>query len=114
MTNMIVVVAVALAMVLTILPMSTTALTCVDVEFDLLPCLTYIRSGGDVPSTCCSGLNNLVNAAKTTDDRRTACNCLKSLAQRASQDELDRAATLPDKCDISIPYKITPTIDCSK
>ncbi|XP_020588266.1 non-specific lipid-transfer protein 1-like [Phalaenopsis equestris] len=95
-------------------PREVTAMTCAEVDFDLLPCLSYIRNGGDVPSDCCNGLSGLVNAAKTTDDRRTACNCLKSLASGASNDELSRAAVIPDKCGIPLPYKFSPSTDCSK
>ncbi|KAI0495669.1 hypothetical protein KFK09_021972 [Dendrobium nobile] len=112
MTTVIAVV-VAVAMVAR-MPIKATGMTCGEVDLDLLPCLSYIQNGGDVPSDCCNGLSNLVAAAKTTDDRRTACNCLKSLASGASNDELSRAAGLPDKCHISLPYKLSPSTDCSK
>ncbi|XP_020673699.2 non-specific lipid-transfer protein 1-like [Dendrobium catenatum] len=80
----------------------------------LLPCLNYVRSGGDVPSDCCGGLTGLVNAARTTDDRRAACNCEKSMAENLSNDELNRIETLPDKCGVTLPYNFSPSIDCSQ
>ncbi|XP_020588265.1 non-specific lipid-transfer protein 1-like [Phalaenopsis equestris] len=108
---------IAIALTLAIMarmPTEATAITCGAVNLNMLPCMNYIRNGGDVPSDCCNGLNNIVNAAKTTDDRRTACNCLKSLASGASNDELIRAAVIPDKCGIPLPYKFSPSTDCAK
>ncbi|PKA51856.1 Non-specific lipid-transfer protein 1 [Apostasia shenzhenica] len=103
----------ALAAVL-LLPRGAAVITCLQVDIDLLPCLSYIRTGGTVPGMCCKGVAGLVAAARTTADRRSACNCLKSLAHGASNDEISRAEQIPAACNISIPYKISPDTDCNK
>lgn len=89
------------------------AITCSDVYGDLLPCVQYIQSGGAVPPQCCGGLRSLVAAARTTDDRRTACRCLETAAASYSGD-VSRASKLPGKCSVSMPYKLSPSTDCSK
>ncbi|PKA51855.1 Non-specific lipid-transfer protein [Apostasia shenzhenica] len=114
-------VAVVAAAVLLLLPARTaaartmsTGITCTLVDVDMAPCLMYIRNGGTVPGSCCDGLKSLVAAAQTVDDRRAACNCLKTLAQGASKDELARAEQLPGICKVPIPYRFSPDTDCSK
>nr|AOC88968.1 type 1 nonspecific lipid transfer protein LTP102 [Elaeis guineensis] len=102
-----------LAMALLAPPCRVTAITCSDVYGDLLPCVQYIQSGGAVAPQCCSGLRTLVAAARTGDDRRTACTCLKTAAASFSGD-VSRASKLPGKCGVSIPYKLSPSTDCSK
>ncbi|CAA7052123.1 unnamed protein product [Microthlaspi erraticum] len=61
-------------------PITANALTCGDVFTSLTPCVTYLRIGGSIPTTCCFGLRSLKNAARTTPDRQTACKCLKQAA----------------------------------
>ncbi|KAM0006269.1 Non-specific lipid-transfer protein [Helianthus debilis subsp. tardiflorus] len=69
---------------------------------------------GAVPPACCSGVKSLNSAAKTTPDRQTACGCLKSAYSSNSGINAGNAASLPGKCGVSIPYKISPGTDCSK
>ncbi|KAI3666825.1 hypothetical protein L6452_41863 [Arctium lappa] len=75
---------------------------------------TYITIGGPVPPSCCSGITSLYKAATTTVDRQTACRCLKQAAGTISGINLQNAGSLPGKCGVNIPYKISPTTDCSK
>ncbi|XP_031094008.1 non-specific lipid-transfer protein 1-like [Ipomoea triloba] len=95
-------------------PRGEAAITCDTVYSDLNACLNYVMFGGNVPSGCCSGMKTLVAAAKTTADRQSACSCLKSIASNANASQLSRAAGLPAKCGVNIPFKIGPNIDCSK
>nr|GMD83823.1 non-specific lipid-transfer protein 1-like [Ipomoea batatas] len=95
-------------------PRGEAAITCDAVYSDLNACLNYVMFGGNVPSGCCSGMKTLVAAAKTTADRQSACSCLKSIASNANASQLSRAAGLPAKCGVNIPFKIGPNIDCSK
>ncbi|XP_047333367.1 non-specific lipid-transfer protein 1-like [Impatiens glandulifera] len=91
-------------------------LKCGTVFQTLSPCLGYIRTSGDkkpLPA-CCNGVRSLNEAAVTTPDRQTACNCLKQVATGYSPAIVAVAATIPAKCGVSIPYKIDPTTDCSK
>nr|ACP43542.1 lipid transfer protein [Chimonanthus praecox] len=90
------------------------AFSCGTVVSSLTPCLTYLKSGGSVPTTCCSGVKSLNAAAKTTPDRQTACNCMKNAAAGITGLKLELAGSLPTKCGVNIPYKISPSTDCSK
>ncbi|CAO2153511.1 unnamed protein product, partial [Urochloa humidicola] len=94
---------------------SEAAVTCGQVNSAISPCLAYARGQGSAPSAgCCSGVRSLNSAAKTTADRRTACNCLKSAAGRISGLNAANAASIPSKCGVSIPYSISTSTDCSR
>ncbi|WMV45390.1 hypothetical protein MTR67_038775 [Solanum verrucosum] len=75
--------------------------------------IEYVREGGVLPTSCCSGIKTLNGEAATTPDRQAACNGIKSTAATISNINLDLAATLPTKCGVNLPYKISPSIDCS-
>ena len=91
------------------------ALSCGQVSNSLSSCIGYLRgSGGTVPSGCCSGIKSLNDAAQTSADRKTACNCLKSAAGSLSGIDYGLAAGLPGQCGVSIPYKISPSTDCNR
>lgn len=90
------------------------AMTCQMVINSLTPCATYVTRGGPVPPSCCSGISSLYRAATTTTDRQTACKCLEQGVGMIPGLNLDAASTLPSKCGVNIPYKISPSTDCSK
>lgn len=95
-------------------PSAQAAISCGTVVSNLAPCLSYLRNGGAVPAQCCNGVKSLFNAANTTPDRQQACKCMKSTAGTVSGIDLNNASTLPSKCGVNIPYKISPNTDCSK
>ncbi|XAR55742.1 hypothetical protein NMG60_11035932, partial [Bertholletia excelsa] len=81
----------------------------------LAQCLTYLNSGATwVPPGCCSGVRSLDSMATTPADRQAVCNCLKSAASSVPASSLGKAAGIPGKCGVNIPYKISPSIDCSQ
>ncbi|TVU27277.1 hypothetical protein EJB05_29899, partial [Eragrostis curvula] len=91
------------------------AISCGQVNSAISQCLAYARGSGGAPSAgCCNGVRSLNAAAKTTADRRTACNCLKSAAARVSGLKASNAASIPSKCGVSLPYTISTSIDCSR
>ncbi|KAI3511553.1 hypothetical protein L1887_18708 [Cichorium endivia] len=90
------------------------AISCGQVFSSLGPCLGYLTNGGAVPQGCCSGVAALNNAATSTPDRQTACGCLKSAYAANSGIKPSNAASLPSKCGVNIPYKISPDTDCTK
>ncbi|OVA17275.1 Plant lipid transfer protein/Par allergen [Macleaya cordata] len=90
------------------------ALSCGTVASKLAPCINYLKVGGALPKTCCDGVKGLKAAAQTPADRKTACGCLKSAASGIAGINLGLAGSLPGKCGVSIPYKISPSTDCSK
>lgn len=94
-------------------PRSEAAIGCGTVVSYVAPCLPYVTNKGPLGS-CCGGVKGLYSAAKTTPDRRSVCTCLKSIASSYSGVDLGKAAGLPGMCGVSIPYKISPSTDCSK
>ncbi|GMH10022.1 hypothetical protein Nepgr_011863 [Nepenthes gracilis] len=106
-------VAMALAVVV-VTPPAEAAIACNQVLTTLQPCIGYMTGGGSgkVPDGCCSGVKSLNSAAKTTPDRQAVCTCLKTLAQNFGG-YVGKAAGVPGKCGVNIPYKISTSIDCS-
>lgn len=92
----------------------TEALTCGQVTGSLGQCFTYIRGGGTPTTACCDGVRKLNGLARTTPDRKQACACLKALAGGLKGINYEAAAALPGKCGVSVPYKISPSTDCSR
>lgn len=90
-------------------------LTCTDAFKDLRPCVVYLQFGSGMPPVaCCTGVSTLASAIKSTDDKRTVCECLKSATQKSNGD-IQLAENLPKNCGIkSLPFEISPTVDCSK
>ena len=94
-------------------PIAQAAITCGQVTSSLGPCINYVKTGRDLPAACCSGIKSLKAAAKTTADTQAACKCIKSTVSAISGINYNIAAGLPGKCGVSIPYKISPSTDCS-
>lgn len=105
---------VVLAVLLVAAPRTADGITCGQVVSYLTPCISYASSGGQIPAGCCSGVKQLVGAAKTSTDRRTACTCLKSAAARMPRLDPNRISGIPGKCRVSVPYPISPSTDCSR
>lgn len=102
-----------IAVVVLMTPRGEAAIGCGTVVSSLKPCLPYVTGKGPLGS-CCGGVKGLYSAAKTTADRQSVCTCLKSLAGSYTGVNLGKAAGLPGQCGVSIPYKISPSTDCSK
>ncbi|KAG8363089.1 hypothetical protein BUALT_Bualt09G0135700 [Buddleja alternifolia] len=108
--------ALAVSMVVVALapPPAEAAISCSTVANDLTPCINFVMYGGVAPpSNCCDGIKTLYNQATATADRQAVCSCLKSVASSATPAIINNAAALPAKCGVSIPYKISPSTDCS-
>ncbi|KAG6395483.1 hypothetical protein SASPL_146128 [Salvia splendens] len=104
---------IAAALIAAIAPPSEAAISCGTVISYLQACLPYVTNRGPL-GRCCGGVKGLYGAAKTTPDRQAVCTCLKSLAGSTSGVNFGKAAGLPSQCGVSIPYKISPSTDCSK
>lgn len=96
-------------------PMTAQAITCGQVARALSPCVNYLKTTGAVPPRpCCNGVRAINAAARTTADRRTACQCLKSAAGSIKGIKQPTADALPRKCGVNIPYKISFSTNCAK
>ncbi|KMT06554.1 hypothetical protein BVRB_7g157260 [Beta vulgaris subsp. vulgaris] len=99
---------------LVVAPHAEAAVTCGQVTSSLLPCLGYLQGGASPSPACCGGIKSLNSMASTPADRKTACGCLKSAAASVKGIDMSAASGLPGKCDVSIPYPISTSTDCSK
>ncbi|KAL4606457.1 hypothetical protein ACB092_09G104500 [Castanea dentata] len=93
-------------------PVAQAAISCGQVQSSLVACISYLRSGGSPTQACCNGVKSLNNAAKTTADRQAACECLKTAAGSISGLSPANAASLPGKCGVNVPYKISTSTNC--
>ncbi|PIM98593.1 hypothetical protein CDL12_28926 [Handroanthus impetiginosus] len=113
MRSMTCMVLIAAVLIAAVAPQTEAAVGCGTVVSYLNPCIPYVTNKGPLGG-CCSGVKGLYGAAKTTPDRQSVCNCLKSLAGSYAGLDYGKAAGLPGQCGVSIPYKISPSTDCSK
>ncbi|KAF5469693.1 hypothetical protein F2P56_013743, partial [Juglans regia] len=106
---------VATVMLLLLLaPASEAVITCSNVVNYLRPCVNYLVKGtGKPPATCCSGASALASASSTSADKRAACDCIKTAAKKINPN-VQAAQALPGNCGISLPFTISPNVDCSK
>ncbi|XP_062232794.1 non-specific lipid-transfer protein 1-like [Phragmites australis] len=89
-------------------------IACSDVLNDLSPCLGFLQGDEDRPSgACCAGVATLYAAADTKAERQATCECLKA-AYRQVNANISAARELPGDCGLSLPYIISPDIDCTK
>ncbi|XP_052300986.1 non-specific lipid-transfer protein 1-like isoform X5 [Citrus sinensis] len=92
-------VSIATMLLLLLAPLNAaTTITCEQVTIWLTPCISYGVLGGAVQPACCEGIRALNAASKTTEDRRTQCNCVKEGAARIPGLDYDRVNMLPDIC----------------
>ncbi|THU56467.1 hypothetical protein C4D60_Mb11t17560 [Musa balbisiana] len=107
--------AVALACLLLAAPHAAqAAIGCGQVVSYLIPCLGYAQGTGPLTEGCCSGVRALNGAAQTTPDRQATCNCLKRSAAGVSGIQPGLISGIPRKCGIDVPYRISPSTDCSR
>ncbi|KAK2653004.1 hypothetical protein Ddye_012860 [Dipteronia dyeriana] len=88
--------------------------TCEQITMWLTPCIGYGVLGGVVPAACCEGLKTTIAAKKSKKDRQLGCNCVKDVAAKIPGLNYDRVNEIPGICGTTIPYKISPDLDCSK
>ncbi|KAK1437174.1 hypothetical protein QVD17_02960 [Tagetes erecta] len=89
------------------------AVTCELVVTSLSPCTTYLTNGGEVPKRCCDGVKSLNEDANTTADRQMACRCMEEAASLVPGVSNEYASSLPEKCNVHIPYPISRSFNCS-
>ncbi|XP_024030052.1 non-specific lipid-transfer protein 1 [Morus notabilis] len=89
------------------------AISCGQVATYMAPCITYLRTGGTIPSGCCNGLRGLNTSAATTTDRQTVCRCLISAANNLPGLNPYLASGLPAACGLSLPYKFSTSTNCN-
>lgn len=106
----------AVSMVALLLGGAKANVTCGQVVNDLTPCLTYLEKGGTPATGCCNGIKSLYGMARTTSDRQSVCNCVKTAIGKVkyTSTNLGLASGLPAKCGLKSPYKISPSTNCKR
>ncbi|CAM8969741.1 unnamed protein product [Rhodiola kirilowii] len=107
-----------LCMVLLLLTPNTAqaAVNCNQVYSDLYPCVSYvIGRGGNVPASCCYGIQSLSYSAAAATDRQAICRCIQSETSGISLNSysLRLAAALPAVCGVRLPYSFSPNVNCN-
>lgn len=102
---------VALAVVLMV-EQGHAAINCRIVDAGLLPCVPYLTQGGSPSTPCCIGVESIKTMTITTEDKRAACNCVKTAAQRYPSLKDEAAQTLPEKCRVKLDIPISRTTNC--
>ncbi|XP_074352780.1 non-specific lipid-transfer protein 1-like [Apium graveolens] len=91
------------------------AINCVNLQNSLKKCVGYLKHGGrSVRGSCCNAVRSLNTKARSTADRRQACRCIKQAVSTFRRIISANVASLPGKCGLRIPYRISPSLDCNK
>ncbi|KAH6769355.1 hypothetical protein C2S51_014691 [Perilla frutescens var. frutescens] len=93
---------------------SEATISCGQLQGNLTSCLGFLR-GGALTQPCCTGVKSVAASARTVADRRDACRCLVAVAKslRGTID-FGKAARLPGRCGVSIPFQISPNTNCAR
>ncbi|OIT32778.1 PREDICTED: non-specific lipid-transfer protein 1-like [Nicotiana attenuata] len=94
------------------MPRHAEALTCYQVTYNLMGCLSYLTNTGDLGS-CCAGVKALHSAANTQLHRQTACTCIQFAGRAIPGIDWDKASDLPGICEVEVHAEINPSTDCS-
>lgn len=93
---------------------SEAAISCGQVIPALAPCINYVRAGGNMPVTCCTGARSVLSMSKANADLKIACGCIKQMTMSMPGVKYELVNSIPGKCGVAIPWKLSPTLDCSK
>lgn len=104
---------VVLALVVNLMVERGEALTCSDLGPSVAQCGPYATGTTSQPSDgCCRAVQGVYQMAKTTQDRRTLCTCLKASASSAPGIQLSSVASIPQKCGLQITIPTNPNYNC--
>ncbi|KAJ4816451.1 Non-specific lipid-transfer protein [Rhynchospora pubera] len=93
---------------------SEAAITCMDVDMCVAPCVSYLTGAESSPTAdCCKGVERLKSLPSSTDERRFACSCVKQAASKIANLKDDAVKSLPAACKTPLPFPISLEFDCS-
>lgn len=93
---------------------SEAAISCGQVIPALTPCISYVRAGGNMPVACCAGARSVLSMSKANADLKIACGCIKQMTMSVPGVKYDLVNSIPGKCGVAIPWKLSLSLDCSK
>ncbi|CAM0910895.1 unnamed protein product [Alopecurus aequalis] len=90
------------------------AVTCVEVDANLLPCVGYV-TGKETPppAMCCQGVKRIRALPSGTAERRLVCECVKKAAARVDGLKSDAIRDLPAVCGSPLPFPLALDFDCN-
>ena len=94
-------------------PHAEAAISCGVVSSKLIGCIGYLMGGRGPSRGCCGGIRSLQRLARTPGARRLACRCLTTASRGIRGLNFRKAATLPRRCGVRIPYAISPHTNCN-
>ncbi|KAM7263160.1 hypothetical protein ACFE04_000843 [Oxalis oulophora] len=85
---------------------------CSTVNAKAAACLGFATGKAATPSApCCSGLSQLAATAKTVDDKKNICRCLKTASKSLGiQDKF--LSKIPQACGIKVGFPVSTTTNC--
>ncbi|XLS82640.1 hypothetical protein HN51_048471 [Arachis hypogaea] len=104
-----------LIMCITLGQMTQAVELCGKIDATLVPCVEYLsRNEHIIPQSCCDGVKNLNAGAKSKEDRQSVCNCIRRMTKNLRGLKPDKLAKLPEQCGVKLPYKLSPSMDCTE
>ncbi|PAN33488.1 hypothetical protein PAHAL_6G024900 [Panicum hallii] len=90
------------------------AVTCPEVDANLVPCVGYVTGKEAAPpAECCAGVRRIRALPSGTAERRQACECVKQAAARFPGLNADAIRVLPAQCGSPLPFPLTLNFDCT-
>jgi len=88
-------------LLVTVVP--TQALTCVQEQFLVSPCLKFLTKVTDHPSRyCCQGLYEIILWTPTKEEQQAACTCLNKAFSYVPNLNMNRANSLSKDCKFNV------------
>ncbi|KAL1829482.1 hypothetical protein ACET3Z_007894 [Daucus carota] len=93
---------------------SEAAVPCSTVTVKAAPCLNFARGVDATPSAqCCSGLTALASGAKTLDDKKAICNCMKNAVKNIKGVQDKYLSKIPTACKIKVNFPVSLSVNCN-
>ncbi|KAL1822357.1 hypothetical protein ACET3Z_009135 [Daucus carota] len=90
------------------------ALSCGDLGASISQCSPYATGAVGQPSPgCCSAVKGVYAMAKTAQDRKVLCNCLKQSSSAVRGVQLSNVAAIPQKCGVPVSFSPDPYFNCN-
>ncbi|KAJ9140905.1 hypothetical protein P3X46_031497 [Hevea brasiliensis] len=88
------------------------AVPCSTVDAKAAACVGFATGKYPKPSSaCCSGLQQLAQTAKTVDDKKAICRCLKASSKSMGiKDQF--LSKIPGDCNINVGFPISTSTNC--
>ena len=91
------------------------AVSCVEVDANLLPCVGYVTGKEAAPpALCCQGVKRIRALPVGTVERRLVCECVKKAAARLDGLKNDAIRDLPALCGSPLPFPLALGFDRSE